>query len=366
MNTFYLLLGLLFAPGLVSASVPGHLDKPYGRLVHPKKMAGALHAGLPDRSDVHALIAMQTPIRDQQDRGTCSIFSTTALLESMLRIKGQAAEDIDLSEEWLAYLTNLHKKDEGSTSPDNFQLMREYGMASEQALPYLGVDWTGEKVPEDGIKRCANSRGWMHGACLSSHRDPRVIKMEDASLLDPANLFFDPDFVGARNDAFATRDRVLAHIPKSEGIVTDVQEIHSLLAQGIPLTLEMDFYLGSWNHPAASKYGINRSMELWKKGVVTYPEKGSADRAYSKKDGEGHSILVVGYDDNIEVEYHARMTDGSMQKFKRRGVYYFKNSWGTTDTMGVDFAIDGRPYPGYGMILQDHAHDFGQFFRLKL
>jgi hypothetical protein len=53
------------------------------------------------------------------------------------------------------------------------------------------------------------------------------------------------------------------------------------------------------------------------------------------------------------------------KKFKRKGVYYFKNSWGAS-TWGKEFEIDGKNYPGYGMILQVHAHSHGQFYRLSL
>ena len=133
--------------------------------------------------------------------------------------------------------------------------------------------------------------------------------------------------------------------------------------RGIPLTLDLDFFYGAWSYAGGRKYGIQASPKLWKQGVVTYPEKGSNDRA--KRDGGGHSVVVVGYDTEREVSYWVKMRDGKRKKFTRRGVYYFKNSWGPTD-WGRDFEIDGVKMPGYGMILMDTAHEFGQFFRLAL
>lgn len=59
------------------------------------------------------------------------------------------------------------------------------------------------------------------------------------------------------------------------------------------------------------------------------------------------------------------MPDGSVVKKTYRGVYYFKNSWGTSG-FGANFAIDGVSYPGYGMMVQDYAHDYGSFFKLPL
>ena len=55
----------------------------------------------------------------------------------------------------------------------------------------------------------------------------------------------------------------------------------------------------------------------------------------------GHSILVVGYDDNKIVEKTIKMADGKMKKFTYKGVYYFKNSWGTS-SFGRDFEIASK------------------------
>jgi hypothetical protein len=59
------------------------------------------------------------------------------------------------------------------------------------------------------------------------------------------------------------------------------------------------------------------------------------------------------------------MKDGTTKKFTYKGVYYFKNSWGTS-SFGRDFTIDGEKFPGYGMMVAKYAEEQGQFFQMPL
>lgn len=344
------------------------LDHAYKNLVHPISQIETFKSDLsdlPSASDVARVIANQTPVKSQKNRGTCSIFSGTALVESMMILTGKVGHDVDLSEEWLQYLTTLHSGEEGSSSPKNFGLLKRYGQPREAAMPYNGETWT-NKNKGLAAKRCGHlTRSRALKSCLVSHRDPHLMNMSDAELLDPVASLYDPEFVQARKEALDNRSLFFAGEEEKDGIVRSVHEIHRLLAKGIPLLLDLNFFDGAWNYPGSAKKGIYRSARLWREGVVTHPEKGSKDLALSPKAGEGHSIVVVGYDDNREVEYVMSMKDGSRKRFKRKGVYYFKNSWGSS-TWGHDFKIDGVPYPGYGMILQVHAHTHGQFYRLRV
>ncbi len=345
------------------------ISAPYKNLRHPIVDAHFVgqenSAGLPSRSDVLALIHAQSPVKDQLYRGTCSIFSSTALFESMLVISGAANPRIDLSEEWLQYLTTQTTPEEGSTSPDNFVLLRAWGQPLEKSLPYGGEAWT-SKAQGLALRRCGHlPRGPKLRSCLVSHRDPDLLNMKDEELLDPNKGSYDPEFVSARHEALMARDQYMMKKDARDGVVATVSEIHTLLAAGIPLTLDLDFYYGAWNHPGGPAKGIQRSEVFWKAGTITYPEKGSIDRTGSKVDGGSHSVVVVGYDDDIEVKYWVNMKNGKRKLFTRKGVYYIKNSWGTTD-WGVNFSLGGEKFPGYGMILQDNAHEFGQFFHLDL
>jgi C1A family cysteine protease len=75
-------------------------------------------------------------------------------------------------------------------------------------------------------------------------------------------------------------------------------------------------------------------------------------------------VLIVGYDDSVTYTHTVRMTDGGSKTFTHTGVYYFKNSWGTD--WGSNFSIKGHWHAGYGMITQDYANEFGQFFTFGL
>lgn len=130
-------------------------------------------------------------------------------------------------------------------------------------------------------------------------------------------------------------------------------------------SLDTDFYYGAWNHREATALGLTRNMNHWARGIMGYPIHGSRDREVSLRKPAGHSIVLVGYDDEVEVTIQSLMTDGSTKEFTQRGVYYFKNSWGM-ESFGIDFELNGRAYSGYGMITQAYAHEFGQFFQLPL
>lgn len=366
MKSLILVLSLL-----ASQAFAQKLDRPYKNLVHPTKdmtLFSQEQQSIPRKSDVNAMMRTVTSVKNQDNRGTCSIFSATALVEALMVQTGRAGIGVDMSEEWLQYLTTLQSGEEGSDSPTNFNLLKLYGIPTEAQMPYIGSAWT-SKYQGWGIRRCGHlPRGIALRACLISHRDPNLMNKTDSELLDHTHFLYDPEFVAARASAVFYRDQLFDPANTEGGLVTSVNEIHRLLAAGIPMTMEFDFYYGAWNHPEAKKWGINRSPRLWRQGAVTYPEKGSTDLAYSKRSPAGHSVLVVGYDNEREISYWVRMKDGTKKKVTRKGVYYFKNSWGLPEPggWGSEFEIDGVRYPGYGMMLQDHAHDHGQFFRLVL
>jgi hypothetical protein len=160
------------------------------------------------------------------------------------------------------------------------------------------------------------------------------------------------------------RDQYLQNI-QGPYKLNSLKAAKTLLAQGIPLVLDLNFYDGAWNYKDITGWGIPRSLKAWNQGVVGYPEKGSIDRERSEKAPDGHSVVVVGYDDNVEVETHQPMTDGTTRKLMYQGVFYFKNSWGT-DTWGSEAQIDGTATPGYGTITQAYAVEFGEFYQLQL
>lgn len=358
---FALSLALIPAFAATSRAEDAPLDAPYKRLAHPRvDRAGRDGRELAPKSDSLAVAEKQSAVKSQAARGSCSIFSATSLLESMLAIEGKADTSLDLSEEYLQYLIAQHATDDGSSSPANFRALHEHGAPSEEKMPYIGATW---KSLSDGSaqERCGHISGRKLANCLTGHRDPALLAMEDDQLSSA-----DADFLAARREALENKKRFFTENGSDEsGIVWGTAEIKELLAKGIPLTLDIDFYYGAWNHRLADELTIGRDMEAWAQGLVTYPERGSVDIRKSKEKPAGHSVVVVGYDDEREIEYKVKMSNGRTVTKKRKGVYYFKNSWGTGN-FGTETEIEGKTFPGYGMISQDYANEYGQFFKLAL
>ncbi len=338
------------------------LDPKYPNLIHPKvsklKIKGV------SRSDTVQVISFQTEIKSQQSRGTCSIFSATAYIEGLLVQKGDFTKDLDLSEEWLEYTAVGGSISDGSHAYKNFNALKNFGAPFEKTLPYVGYDWNDSYSPE-GEKRCGHLKDqYKKKACLLVHFDPALLRKSDVELLDQTSSFFSPSFVDARTEAFEIRDRHFK-FKNTSYTVYDTNQVKELLLQGKPVILESDFYYGAWNHRKATELGIERNMDFWNKGIVTHPVPGSMDEFKSRTSPAGHSILVVGFDDEKIVEQNIKMKDGSTKKVRFKGVYYFKNSWGK-DSFGRDFEVDGKKFPGYGMMVQDYAHGYGSFYKLEI
>ena len=341
---------------------PAYLDPAYTDLI--RVSTERLHEERSTVNDVFAIIDKSTPVKAQVNRGTCSIFSAIAMLETMLVIKKDLPNDIDFSEEYLEYLVVRNRTSDGSNSSRNFLAIANHGIPEEKAYPYIGDDWLEMPWASLPEKRCGYLQGDKKRSCLIIHRDPSLFELNDEELLDPALKTYDPEFVVARNEAQKIRDRYI-DIRTRKFSLYSVEQVKQNLQQGIPVTLGIRFFYGAWNHRKSVDYGIGRNMTNWNLGLVGYPEPGSVDRLESPKHDAGHSILVVGYDDSKIVNTEVKMQDGSIQHFRYQGVYYFKNSWGTVG-FGKDFVLGGRSLPGYGMISQKHAHEHGGFFHLPL
>ena len=347
------------------------LDPPYGVHRPPveRTFSGSVEEAsrldrAPSRTDVEAVILKQTPVRTQGKRGTCSIFSATALLEFHLMDKFTLDSSLDLSEEWLEYLATRNRRTEGSNSWRNFSLISQFGMAEENDIPYIGLTWKSSALPSLARKRCGHLTGLSFESCLLGHRDPNLLTATVEQLLTPNSGLYDPEFLKAREKAQQIRNRYINYSDQNY-IVKYVDKVRSLLSQGTPLTMGSAFYYGAWNHKTAPELGMARDFDMWFEGIVGYPEPGSVDYEVSPIKAAGHSIVLVGYDDDKIVTTTVAMADGSKKTFSYKGVYYFKNSWGQNG-FGRDFKINGRSYPGYGMITQKYAHQYGTFYRLPL
>lgn len=341
------------------------LDAPYENLVHP--IDSKTNFKNLKKSDFLDMQEIMTPVRSQGSRGTCSIFSGIAMLESMLLMKYTFDKtELDLSEEWLEYLIVRNRTSDGSNSWSNFNALRRYGVPYEETYKYIGQSWDEDFMSLQAKEKCGHLEGRLLKGCLLAHRDPRLLNATDAQLADEEGELFDLEFLEARTEATQFRNDYVQFSSTNYGVYY-TQDIKRLLSKGIPLTLGIEFFYGAWNHRKAVEFGIGRDAANWNKGIVGYPERGSVDRKVSQESDKraGHSVLVVGYDDEKVVTTTVKMEDGTTKEFTYKGVYYFKNSWGT-GSFGNEFQVEGETYDGYGMIVQKHAHEHGSFYRMPL
>ena len=315
------------------------------------------------RNDYISLISKQSPVKRQRSRGTCTIFTTTNYLEYIFYNK--EGFHPDFSEEWLEYLIMRNKQTEGSSITPNMKAIFNYGIASEEVWPYVGQNWLKQENHHLGKERCGHLKNQMTlwTSCLLGHRDPRLLVSNERELLELNNSLYDPEFIQIKNEARENLENIRAYVrPKKSYKLKRVSEVKNYLSSGVPLIMGIKLFYGSWNHAKTDRFEIQpRDKSQWYKGIVGYPEHGSRDRRISGELGGGHSLIIVGYDNEKIINTRLLMDNGEWKDFSYKGVYYFKNSWGTRGS-GRDFSIDGKDFPGYGMITQKYAHELGRWY----
>jgi len=115
----------------------------------------------------------------------------------------------------------------------------------------------------------------------------------------------------------------------------------------------VDFFYQAWNH-GRSTIPINSSYSA--QGYVLFPNE--KDIEESHKHRAGHGILLVGWDDELEVQKMdgegKPVVDASGKAVNEKGFYIFKNSWGT-----ARFGINNPHGAGYGYISQKYIEEYG-------
>lgn len=292
----------------------------------------AFRFDVPERAaELELVISHQSPVKSQVRRGTCSIFATTAHLESLIKIRDQ--KEWDLSENYMEFLVQAKVKSfpsEGSDTDKNVPAIQGWGDIDEATWPYEPNDWAkvDDLSTDEAARRqamCGSLSGSDLKICTLSHLNPHQNPYEDSA-------------------AQLRRDLRLNTL--NFNWVSGVTQIRNLLSRGYPVTLSVEFFYGAWNHRKMVEYGIGeRDMDAWERGVVSTPT--SNDVRLSRKHPAGHSFVVVGYSDEEQV-------------------YYFKNSWGK-DSFGVKSDLLGAAStPGYGRISYGYAHQFGTFYQVNL
>jgi len=286
------------------------------------------NGSLPDDNKADAIypakfqVGDQSPVKSQGSRGICSIFASTALIENLYIKAGMPVAEADFSEQYLQWaaknLEHQFTNTEGSSANANLSATVNYGTIKE-------ADWRYETFP------------W------STANDPACTRGEDNL---PTKCFTNGEPPAAVAQARKYK------LPASRWINTNSIKAH-LTTNKTGVNVGLTFFYQAWNHRSST---IPIDANLWRQGVVTYPN--AKDKTESLKHRAGHAIQIVGWDDDFAV----CMRDGDNKPIpgengeckKEKGFWIFKNSWGT-----ASFGVEHPTGPGYGYLSYQYVEEQG-------
>lgn len=242
------------------------------------------------------LMEYESPVRNQGSRGTCTIFATVALMEN-LYIREGTITNPDFSEQFLQWSAKVEvgsfRDSEGSNPSYNLQAINRFGIVEEAFWPYETQPWgpshdpacTGERRP---------TRCYTNG-------DPPAEALEAQRFRLPPGRWINPSARSIKGHMVSTRTPVVVSGP---------------------------FFYQAWNHGGSQ---LRTNAEYMRQGYVLSPNE--ADVEDSRMRPAGHGFLLVGWDDDLEVQRvdgeGRPMVDADGNPVMERGFFLFKNSWGT-------------------------------------
>ncbi len=275
------------------------------------------------------LIADQSPVRNQASRGVCSIFATVGLMEN-LYIKEGSTPDPDFSEQYLQWSVKAQQGaftyTEGSNAKSNLDAINKFGIPVEAAWPYQTSRWSSSDDAE----------------CVGGESQPLKCYTNGSP----------PD---------SAKNGLQFFLPKGRWINSKVDSIKAhMTSKRQAATVGLTFYYQAWNHRGST---LPTSNDLWRKGYVPYPNE--KDRSESLAKRAGHAILLVGWDDEAEVQpldaEGNPAVDADGNPIKEKGFFVFKNSWGTEK-----FGIDNPHGKGYGYLSYKYVEKEGTVYASDL
>lgn len=196
------------------------------------------------------LNSLQTQVKYQSARGSCTFFSTTALIESL--VKQRQAAEVNFSEEYMIWLTKgvdkQYPKDDASWHDVNVAALKKGGLMLERDLPFQ-PSWFTKGLPCAGIRMYA----------------PET-----------------PEFCFSHN---VPGTETLKKIISSEAFVPELYETKSNKIVEI---------MAKENHPVVVGVAIHPKGWNGKTGECVMTEEMKKECAQRKCGG--HSILLTGYD----------------------------------------------------------------------
>ncbi len=275
------------------------------------------------------LLQYQSPVRNQGHRGVCSIFSTVALMEH-LYIKEGTLTDPDFSEQYLQWAVKFEvgafPNTSGSNARSNLQAISQYGIVTEDVWPYDSYTWTSSDDP------ACDGGDAQPTVCYTNGEPTAEMKAAQKYKL-PAGRYINSSADNIKGHMFSTKTGVV---------------------------VGLTFFYQAWNHGASS---LPVNSEYKRKGYVLYPNEEDKTKSLEKR--AGHSILLVGWDDDLEVQTvdkdGNKVVDADGNPVMEKGFFIFKNSWGTTG-----FGTDSELPAGYGYISMRYVAEYGSAYTAGL
>jgi C1A family cysteine protease len=301
-------------------------DAPLGRLHEIKKGAildtllpfeGTAGVILPSSFDV---LSLEGPVRNQSHRGVCSIFSTIGLMEMLYKKAGMA--NPDFSEQYLQWAVKVQDHafpdSEGSSDNYNLETINKFGIPAESAWPYDNYPWSTANDPA-----CTGAEEGLPTKCYTNG--------------EPS--------AAARS---ATKYKLPAGRSVSTSSIKNV-----IFEKKVGVVVGLDFFYQAWNHRLST---LPVNAVYFGKGYVLNPN--AADIRESRKQPAGHSVQLVGWDDNLQIQQvdaaGKPVVDAMGKPVKEQGFYLFKNSWGT-----ASFGVNNSKAAGYGWISYKYIASYG-------
>lgn len=210
------------------------------------------------------LRSSQSEVKSQGQRGACTYFAITSLVESL--IKNSIGQELDLSEEYLAWAaktkTKLRSIEEDSSVAVNAVTIQDFGFMLEKDLPYQ-QSWFDQGFPCAGKKDQPN----IDPICFS-HKGPT----NDAKIFSNYKFEFKDIESSSLNIA------------------------HALADWKAPVTISILAHPKTWKTTTGT-------------GKLVLTETLKTECINKTASCSGHAALIIGYD-------------------LEKRIFYFKNSWG--------------------------------------
>lgn len=275
------------------------------------------------------LLADQTPVRFQGARGVCTIFAAVAMMESQFKRDGSMSAP-DFSEQYVQWLAKTQSDIDATymaSSPNTvLDVLHAHGAPVESAWPYEESPWS--EANDAACVGVIESTQNLPTYCYTNGDPPASI---GADSLHP--------FAGGhaiRSTENAIKEELAAH--------------HT----GVLMTAT--YFSQAWGR---SNDVVTHHQPYREQGIVLYPTQADIDNDYPRQ--LGHSVFVVGWDDEMEV---ARILpngtpelDEEGRPVMERGFFLFKNSWGTEG-----FGAENSVRAGYGWISYRYATEYTRVF----